>query len=435
MIDLLRANEPDGAYPRTYYHATAHELAPCPALQGERSADVCIIGAGFTGLSAALNLAGKGMDVVVLEANRIAWGASGRNGGQMSSGQRLDQLTLEKVLGADPARGLWQLAEEAKAEVYRIASEHRISCDLRPGVLHTELTEAGFADARHVAAHLDQALGYRQLEVLDRAAVAQAVRTDLYAGGILDHGAAHLHPLNFALGMARAAMEGGVTIHEQSRVTSVDPASPHLVTTAEGAVRADRVIFAGNGYLGGLDARASRRVMPINNYVLATEPLGDQAAELIPGNVAVADSKFVVNYYRRTADDRLLFGGGESYGYRFPRDIEGVVRPRMRQVFPQLKDVKVDFAWGGTLAITRSRLPYFQQLGGTRLLAGGFSGHGVALATLAGRLMAQYILDAPEGFEAFERIKHRRFPGGPHMRQPLLAAAMSWYALRDRLGK
>lgn len=435
MMDLLRANEPGGDYPATYYHATAQELPPCPPLQEDRQAHVCIIGAGFTGLSAALYLAGKGLDVVVLEANRIAWGASGRNGGQFGSGQRLDQLTLQRMLGADRARALWDLAQDAKAEVRRIAAEHRISCDLRPGVLRAELTDESFAAARREAAHLEQSLGYRQLEVLDRTAMAEAVRSKAYAGGILDRGAGHLHPLNFALGMARAAMEKGVMIHEQSRVVSVDQVCPHLVRTAKGSIRADRVIYAGNGYLGNLHGRAAKRIMPINSYIVTTEPLGGLAAELIPGNVAVADSKFVVNYYRRTADDRLLFGGAESYGYRFPRDIAGLVRPRMLQVFPQLKKAKIDFAWGGTLAITRSRLPFFQQHGGTRLLAGGFSGHGVAMATLAGRLMAQYILNTPEGFETFARLRHRPFPGGPRARQPLLAAAMSWYALRDRLGK
>ncbi len=434
-MDLLRANDPGGAYPPSYYHATANGFPECPVLEGDIQADVCIIGAGFTGLSAALTLMGQGLSVVVLEANHVGWGASGRNGGQLGSGQRVDQLTLEALLGVDDARTLWHLAEDAKATVRAAIATHQIACDLRAGLIHAEVSAAGVRAAHREVDHLQSHLGYDQLTPLDLAAVRSAVGTDMYKGGVLDQGAGHLHPLNYALGMAIAAQAGGVQIFEVSRVEAVTDTAPHKVRTAAGCVTANHVLYACNGYLGGLEPRAAARIMPINNFIAVTEPLGrDQAEGLIRNKVAVNDSKFVVNYYRLTADDRMLFGGGETYGYRFPQDIAAVVRPNMLKVYPQLADARIDYAWGGTLGITRSRLPYFRSHGDTRLIAGGFSGHGVAMASLAGKLMAQHVLGAPDGFSHFARLSHRRFPGGAVLRHPLLVLAMTWYAMRDRLG-
>lgn len=435
MIDLLTANDAPGAYPPSYYAATANPFPSCPPLDGDKRADVCIIGAGFTGLSAALSLAGRGLSVIVLEAQRIAWGASGRNGGQLGSGQRVDQTALEAMLGTDHARALWHLAEEAKATVRDYISTHDIACDLHDGLIHAALSDAGTRAAHAEAAHLQKHLGYNQLEPLDAQSLQSAVATKIYRGGVLDRGAGHLHPLNYALGMAAAAQSGGVTLHEQTRVRSVSDTAPHVVQTDTGSVHAGHVLYACNGYIDGLEPQAAAHVMPINNFIVTTEPLGrERARALIRDNVAVNDSKFVVNYYRLTADDRMLFGGGESYGYRFPRDIAALVRPNMLKVFPQLADARIEHAWGGTLGITASRLPYFRSLGPTRLVAGGYSGHGVAMASLAGKLMAQHVLGAPEGFAAFARLAHRRFPGGARMRHPLLVLAMSWYALRDRIG-
>ncbi|NNU79854.1 FAD-binding oxidoreductase [Halovulum dunhuangense] len=435
MTDLLRENDPDGEHPASYYRATAAPLPDCPPLDGDRCADVCIIGAGYTGLSAALELAGQGLDVVLLEANRVGWGASGRNGGQLGSGQRLGQRRLERMAGERIARQLWDLAEEAKQTARDHIAAHGIACDLKPGVLHADLHAHEVRDSHADAEHLRKVYGYDQITPLDRGGIAAALGTDIYAGGALDMGAGHLHPLNYALGLARAAMGGGVTVHEKTRVRSVSDSAPHRVVTDRGTVTAGHVLFACNGYHGGVDRHGAARVMPINNFIIATEPLGEaRARALIRDDVAVADSKFVVNYYRLSADHRLLFGGGETYGYRFPADIAGLVRPNMLKVYPQLQDVRIDHAWGGTLGITTSRMPYFGATGHTRLAAGGFSGHGVAMATLAGRLMGRYVLGAREGFETFARLQPRGFPGGDRARHPLLVLAMSWYALRDRLG-
>jgi gamma-glutamylputrescine oxidase len=276
--------------------------------------------------------------------------------------------------------------------------------------------------------------GYAEAEPLDRAGVTALLGTEAYHGGYLDRGAAHLHPLAYALGLAKAAAAAGVRIHETSRVTRITPGDPARVETGAGAVRARFVLLAANGYLGGLAPEVAARVMPINNYIVATEPLGAEAARaLIRDNRAVADSRFVVNYFRLTPDHRLLFGGGESYGWRFPPDIAALVRPRMLAIFPQLAEARITHAWGGTLAITVNRMPAFQRLAPNMLSAAGYSGHGVALATLAGRAMAEAVRGMAARFDLLADLPQPRFPGGTALRRPLLVLAMSWYALRDRL--
>lgn len=429
-MDLLTANDRPGEYPASWYAATAAPLPPFPPLRGESRADVCVIGGGYTGLSAALHLAEAGLDVVLLEANRVGWGASGRNGGQVGSGQRQDQDWLERRFGRATARALWDLGEDAKALVRELIARHAIACDLAPGIVYAAHRPAYAPEYQAYAEKLARDYGYPEAEPLDRAAIAALVATDAYHGGYLDRGAAHLHPLNYALGLARAAAAAGVRIHEASRVETLAPAP----RTATGSVRAGFVVLATNGYLGELAPAVTARVMPINNFIVATEPLGpDRAAALIRDNLAVADSRFVVNYFRLTPDHRLLFGGGESYGWRFPRDIEAVVRPRMEAIFPQLRGVPVTHAWGGTLAITVNRMPSFQRLAPNVISAAGFSGHGVALATIAGRAMAEAVRGTADRFDLMARLPQPRFPGGAALRHPLLVLAMSWYALRDRL--
>lgn len=429
-MDLLTANGRPGEYPPSWYAATATPLAPFPALTGETRAEVCVIGGGYTGLSAALHLAEAGLDVVLLEAARLGWGASGRNGGQMGSGQRQDQDWLERRFGPAAARALWDMGEDAKALVRDLIARHAIACDLAPGIVHAAHKPAHAADYRAYAEKLARDYGYFEAEPLDRAGITAILGTEAYHGGYLDRGAAHLHPLNYALGLARAAAAAGVRIHEGSRVEALTP-QPR---TAQGSVRADFVLLATNGYLGDLAPAVAARVMPINNFIAATEPLGpDRAEALIRGNRAVADSRFVVNYFRLTPDHRLLFGGGESYGWRFPADIGAVVRPRMLAIYPQLRDARITHAWGGTLAITVNRLPAFQHLAPNILSAAGYSGHGVALATLAGRAMAEALRGSAARFDLIARLPQPRFPGGTALRHPLLVLAMTWYALRDRL--
>jgi len=433
-MDLLFANDRRGTYPDSWYAATATPLDRFAPLQGEARADVCVVGAGYTGLSAALHLAEAGHDVVLLEAQRVGFGASGRNGGQLGSGQRMEQAGLERLLGRADAGKLWDLAEDAKDLVKSLITKHDIECHLKPGVAHACFTDREVAAEHAHADHLADAYGYDRIEKLDRDAMQALCPSPAYRGGTLDMGAAHLHPLAYAFGLARAAIAAGVRIHEATQVRDIAHGRPARVIAEAGAVRADHVILACNGYLGGLDSKVAARVMPINNFIAATEPLGDVVARVLSRDVAVADSKFVINYFRLSHDGRLLFGGGESYGYRFPRDIAAVVRKPMLQIFPQLAETRIDHAWGGTLAITMKRMPYLARLAPNIVSASGYSGHGVGTATHAGKLMADAVRGEADGFETLSRVPAPAFPGGAALRTPLLVLAMTWFSLRDRLG-
>lgn len=432
-MNLLHANDRAGEYPASYYAATATPLQPFVPLTGQATADVCIVGGGYTGLSAALHLRQRGFDVVLLEAHRVGFGASGRNGGQVGSGQRQDQVWLEKTVGRDVARRLWDFAEEAKALVRDLIAVHGMPVTFRPGIVHAARTAAEVRDAHGYAEKLRRDYGYDLAEPLDRAAIRALIGSDAYLGGEIDRGAGHIHPLNFAIGLAAAAAAAGARLHERSEVHTIRHGARPVVQTASGQVTCDHVILAGNGYLGHLDREVAARVMPINNFIVATEPLGPRAAEILAEPVAVADSRFVVNYWRLSDGGRLLFGGGESYGYRFPDIVKTVSKP-MLEVYPQLKDTRIDYAWGGTLAITMNRMPCFARPRPNVLSASGYSGHGVALATMAGKVLAEAVAGQAERFDLMATIPQPRFPGGAAFRAPLLVLAMSWYAMRDRLG-
>lgn len=435
---LLFANDRPGRYPPSWYAASATPLPEKPRLEGERRADVCVIGGGYTGLSAALHLAEAGHDVVLLEAHRVGWGASGRNGGQVASGQRVDPVTLEARYGAEIARMLWDLGEEAKGLVRRLVTRHAPEADWRGGILDACWHEADVAHAHAIAEKVERDYGYKHIQPLDRTALRRILDAPAYQGGFLDRGAGHIHPLRYAFGLARAAEAAGATIHERTLVHHVEGHGTHgshaIVRTERGRVIADHVVLAANGYLGNLDRKVAARVMPINNFIIATEPLGPRARRIFRKDVAVADSRFVINYFRLSEDGRLLFGGGESYGYRFPKDIAAVVRKPMLEVFPELADVAIDYAWGGTLAITRPRLPLFLRPRPGVWNASGYSGHGISIATFAGKAVAEAIRGTSEKFDAMAAIPVPPFPGGTLMRTPLLILAMSWFALRDRLG-
>ena len=432
-MNLLHVNDGPGQYPPSWYAATAEALPPFPALEGEARADVCVVGGGFTGLSAALHLRERGLDVVLLEAQRVGFGASGRNGGQVGSGQRLEVDELERRFGLEQSRRLWGFGEEAKALVRDLIARHDIPADWRDGVAHAFWQGRDVPHDHALAERLARDYGYDKVEVLDRDGMRALVDSPAYQGGSVDWGAGHIHPLAFALGLARAAAKAGVRLHERAEVTAIEEGDDAVVRTANGAVRARHVVLAANGYLGGLNRQVAARVMPINNFILATEPLGARAETLIRRGIAVADSKFVVNYFRLSPDGRLLFGGGESYGYRFP-DIVQTVRKPMLQVFPDLADARIDHAWGGTLAITMSRLPCFARPAPNILSASGYSGHGVALATLAGRVLAEAVAGQAERFDVLAGLPTPPFPGGAALRSPVLVLAMTWYSLRDRLG-
>ncbi|MDI3336240.1 FAD-binding oxidoreductase [Defluviimonas aestuarii] len=432
-MDILYANDRTGEYPRSWYADTAEAPGPYPEAAGDLSCDVCVVGAGFTGLSAALHLATRGFDVTLLDAHRVGWGASGRNGGQVGTGQRLDQEDLEKMVGLDHARALWDLAQESVALTKSLAAEHSPEAAFAPGIIHACHRARYVPHSRHYAEKMARDYNYDLIRPLDRDEMRDMVGSPAYHGGDIDMGGGHLHPLRYAFGLARAAHAKGVRIFERSKVTGIAEGTPATVTTDKAKITARHVVLACNGYLGHLNSRVATRVMPINNFIIATEPMtANQKESLIKGNHAVADTKFVINYFRFSEDHRLLFGGAESYGYRFP-NIAKLVRKPMLEIYPQLRDIKITHAWGGTLGITLNRMPHFERLTGNILSASGYSGHGVAMATLGGKLAAEAIAGQAERFDLMAQVPTPAFPGGVAFRWPLLVLGMVWFSLRDKL--
>jgi len=433
-VDLLTVNDTPGQYPTSYYAAMATPLPPFSPPQGQIDCDVCVIGGGFMGLSTALNLAERGYDVVLLEAQRVGFGASGRNGGQVGQGQRLDQDELEDLVGKDHARELWTIANQSVDLVRRRAASPLVEAEFADGIIHADHRKRFVPHSKAYAERLNSDYGYDKIRFIDREECRHLVNSPEYHGGTLDMGAGHIDPLQYALGLARMAQAAGVRIFEQARVTAVNEGEPATVDLAGAQVRAGHVVMGMNGYLGKLNRRVAGRVMPINNYVVATAPMSaEQQEDILRNNHAVADSKFVVNYFRFSPDHRLLFGGTESYRYKFPSDIAGKVRKPLEEIFPQLKGIEIDYAWGGTLGITMNRMPHFERLSGNILSLSGFSGHGVAMASLAGEIAADTIAGQAERFDIMAKVPGMPFPGGPALRSPLLMAAMLWYSLRDKL--
>ena len=429
-MNPLYRNDRPGTFPESYYVATADIPAERPSLDGDARADVAVIGAGYTGLSTALHAAEKGLSVIVIDAHRVGFGASGRNGGQVGTGWNKDQHWLDRRFGKEDARRLWDLTVEAKALTRSLATAHAPDAAYKPGVLHGEWTLNGAEASRRYANWLLQEYGY-ETRYFDREEVQDVCRSRVYVGGLLDMDAGHIHPLRYCFGLARAAEAAGAVIHERTEALRL---SEGRIETASGAIHADHIVIAGNGYLSNIDGYVAARVMPINSFIAATEPLGDRADEVLPMDVAVADDRFVVNYFRLSEDKRLLFGGRENYGLGFPTDILTALRARMERLFPQLAGVGIDYHWGGTLGITMHRLPMVRRIDRTTLVAGGFSGHGVALTGLTGKIMAEAIAGQAGRFDLLSSLPVQRFPGGAAARAPLLTLAMTWYSLRDRLG-
>ena len=421
-------------YPDSYYVATAVGITEHPSLQGAERADVCVIGGGFTGLSAALSLAEKGFGVVLLEAERIGFGASGRNGGLIGSGQRKDALELEKMFGYERSRAFWDIAELGKAEIRERVANHDIDCDLQFGQIEGVHKKKYVGSSAEYAHALAERYDYPHARALSREEVRSMVATDSFYEGLHDAAAMSIHPLNYTLGLARAARNAGVRIFENSRVTSYTRTDPATVKTAEGRVEASFIVLGCNGYLGKLERRVAGRIMPINNFMIATEPLGEQGArDLIADRNCVHDTRFVVNYFRTSGDHRLLFGGGENYRAGFPRDIESFVRPYMLELFPQLSDAHIDYAWGGTLSVTVKRFPQFGRLEPNLFFAHGYSGHGISIANVAGKIIAEAIGGTAERFDVMASIKALPFPGGTLLRYPGMVLGMLYYSLKDRL--
>jgi len=421
-------------YPESFYAATAVGVRDYPELDGERQADVCVIGGGFTGLSAALNLAERGLDVVLLEAERIGFGASGRCGGLVGSGQRKDVFETEKMFGLERSRELWDFAELAKKEIRDRVDKHDIACDLQRGQLVGIHKKRYLGSAKETAEALAERYSYPFCAALSAEETYARVASRTFLEGLYDTEALTLHPLNYSLGLARAAVEAGVRIYERSRVLNYTQSDPAIVKTTKGAVSAPFVVLACNGYLEDLEPRVAGKIMPINNFMIATEPLGEsRAKELINGRFGVHDTRFVVNYFRMSDDHRLIFGGGENYRSGFPSDIKKFVRPHMLKLFPQLRDVTLDYGWGGTLSVTVNRLPHVGKLQPNVFFAQGYSGHGIATANFAGKVIAEAVTGTADRFDVFANLPIHTFPGGTLLRYPGMVLAMLYYTLKDRI--
>ncbi|MEM7239288.1 MAG: FAD-binding oxidoreductase [Pseudomonadota bacterium] len=430
-MGYLTANDTPGEHAESWYAATAGEIPDRPALGGEIKADVCVIGGGYAGLSAALHLAEQGVDVVLLDANRVGWGASGRNGGQLGIGPRADITAYEKAIGKADARRVWDIALAANQLVRDLIGKHAIACDLRDGYLEAAYRPSETDELHEWVEHLRDNYDHRSIRAVTPGEMGEMLGTTAYHGGYLDMAGAHLHPLKLALGYARAAEASGARLFERSRALRV---SPGRVDTDGGVVRADHILLALNGYIDRLVPAAARRTIAINNFVAATEPLGEnRARQIIRDPVCVCDTKFVLNYYRFSPDNRLIWGGGESYGKRFPADIERIVRPTMLKVFPQLSDVAFTHAWGGTLAITAPRFPVFENFDNGIWSIAGWSGSGIHMAAMGGKIAAEAIRGEMTDWTIMSSLPVPPFPGGAWFRAPLVAAAMTWYSLRDRL--
>ena len=391
-----------------------------------------MVGGGCTGLSAALHAAQAGLSVVLVEGGRVGWGASGRNGGQIIPGLRKGALELVARYGRDEARALFDLALQARALVLDLIARHDIHCDLKlTGHLAAAAKPRDYDHYRREAGALAEVMAYPHTRLVAADDMEGEVASPGYHGGLIDLMGGHYHPLNYTLGLAAAAMAAGAEVHEQSLAVRLEQGAKLRVHTSAGLVTAERVVLAGDALLGELDPSISRQIMPVANYIVATEPLAAPQV-LIPHDRAVSDSRFVVNYFRLSADGRLLFGGGERYSATPPADIAAFVGRHMRKVLPQTAGVQIAHGWGGLVSITLTRLPHVGRRGGV-LYAHGYSGLGAILSTLAGKLMAEAAMGPSESLDRFARIAPPPFPGGTALRGPLHTLGMLWYALRDRL--
>jgi gamma-glutamylputrescine oxidase len=420
--------------PAASYYALDNAWATRTPLRGEVTCDVAVLGGGIAGCSAALHLAKRGYKVALLEARRVGYGASGRSGGQTIFGLAVSQQKLEREVGRDDARRLFDLSIEALDLTQSLIREYAIDCDYRPNHVHVAVKPRHVRELTQWAAELRADYRYSSIQLLNRDELQGHVHSDRYLGGLLDPRSGHLQPLKYTQGLARAAESQGVIIYENSEVLRYEDGGEVRVHTAEGSVRCAHLILCGNAYIGAVAPALSRRILGVGTYIIATEPLGEERARsLLPSNAAVADINWILDYFRRSRDHRLLFGGRVSYSSVQPPRLAESMRQRMVRVFPSLSDVKVANAWGGYLDITMSRAPDFGRLAPNVYYLQGFSGHGVALAGLAGELASEAIAGTAERFDVFARIPHRDFPGGRLLRRPSLMLAMLYYRLRDLL--
>lgn len=421
-------------YPQSYYAASANPVPARPELEGETQTDVCIIGAGYTGLSTALFLLENGFKVTVVEAAKVGFGASGRNGGQIVNSYSRDIDVIERTVGPKQAQLLGQMAFEGGRIIRERIAKYDIKCDLKDGGVFAAFTakQMGHLESQK---KLWERYGHTQLELLDGKRIREVVASENYIGGMLDMSGGHIHPLNLALGEAAAVESLGGVIHEQSPAIRVERGDNPVVYTPKGSVKAKFVVVAGNAYLGNLLPELMAKSMPCGTQVITTEPLtDDMARSLLPQDYCVEDCNYLLDYFRLSGDNRLIYGGGVVYGARDPSNIEAIIRPKMLKTFPQLKNVKIDFAWTGNFLLTLSRLPQVGRLGDNIYYSQGCSGHGVTYTHLAGKVLAEALRGQAERFDAFASLPHYPFPGGHLFQVPFSALGAWYYSLRDKLG-
>ena len=428
------------AHAPSYYAASAHSSPQRPPLAGALDCDVCVVGGGIAGCSAALHLAERGYRVALLEENRIGWGASGRSGAQAIHGLAAPQAKVRHLVGAQAAKAIWDVTVEALGLIRELIERHRIDCDWTQGHLLTAIKPRHDADLHAELEELHDQYQYESTRYMSRDEVRSVLATDRYIGAIYDSRSGHLHPLNYTLGLAAAAERAGVRIFEGTRALDFAPAAGTAtggttrVRAAGGEVRCQFVVLCGNVYLGATAPTLASKIMAVATYIVATEPLGaERARGLIANNAAVSDMNWVLDYFRLSADHRLLFGGRVNYSGLSSFDAPSATRARMLKVFPHLSDVRIQFAWGGEVDITLNRAPHFGRLAPNVYFLQGFSGHGIALTGIAGKLVAEAISGTAERFDVFARIPHAHFPGGAALRRPALVLAMLYYRLRDLL--
>jgi len=424
--------------PQNYYYSTVPPPPPHAPLAGDVRADVCVVGGGLSGLSAALHLVERGFTVALLEAKHLGFGGSGRSGGQTIFGYASGQEKLKKIVGESAARKMWDVAIEGLKLQHELIARHRIDCDYVAGHMHVGVKARHDAELAAEVETLHEEYGYRSVRSVSHDELRALVASDRYTTGLYDSASGHLNPYKYTLGLGAAASRAGVRVFENSWVTKLDVArdanAEHVAHTAGGRVRARHLLVAGGALLGRLVPELARKLMAVGTYIATTEVLGaERATRLITNNAAVADINWVLDYFRRTPEHRLLFGGRVSYSGVDPFDSARVLRGRIARVFPQLADVKIEYAWGGFVDITPNRAPHFGRLAPNAYFLQGFSGHGMVLTGIAGKLVAEAIAGTAERFDVFARIPHHDFPGGALFRRPALVLAMLWFRLKDLL--
>jgi gamma-glutamylputrescine oxidase len=418
----------------SWYEASVTRPLPAPALHGDIEADVCVVGAGIAGCSTALHLAERGYKVVLLEAEQAGFGASGRSGGQLIPGYASSQQKLIAQLGRDDARRLWDFTVEGVDLLRERVRRHAIECDLAWGQMHCAVKPRQSDELRDWHREFEEDYGYRSTRFMERTEVEELLATRRYCAGLYDSAAGHCHPLKYAMGLGAAARAAGVRLHEDSRVTAIERGPTVILRTATGSVRAKQVALCANVGLGEIAPVLARKVMGVATYIVATRPLGaERATALIRNNMAVSDINWVLDYFLRSSDHRLLFGGRVSYSGIDPAGTARATRLRMLRVFPQLADAEIEYSWGGFVDITMNRAPHFGRLDPNLYFLQGFSGHGMVLTGIAGKIMAEAMAGQAERFDVYTRIRHHDFPGGMALRRPALVLAMLWYRMRDLL--